>query len=228
MKTVILNIDTALESASVSVAIDGQIVQLRTNDIQKDHAVFMHTAIKELLDAAGTSMQDLHAIAVTTGPGSYTGLRVGLSTAKGLCYALGLPLISINSLQLLAHAAEKVTLQKEALLCPMIDARRMEVFTALYDINLNTVTNPCAMILNDNSFAKELNDNKIIFCGNGSEKFSHIINHHNATFVNNLNYCQSLAMMSYIRNNESIYDDIRWSEPLYIKEHESVSTQPKS
>src|SRR5215831_19352433 len=123
---IILNIDTSVESASVCLSNDGDVVGLSVNNNKKDHAAWLHRAIQELVKNTGLTLSDLDAIAISIGPGSYTGLRIGLSAAKGLCYALNIPLISVNTLQMMAHAARKEDVQ---FICPLIDARRMEVFT---------------------------------------------------------------------------------------------------
>src|SRR5205814_5136447 len=142
----IFNIDTALEIASLGLAEDGIMIQSIENDQQKDHAAWIHVAIKNLFEKTGKTIDQLDAVAVSNGPGSYTGLRVGLSTAKGLCYALNIPLITVGTLQVMAlnavQALAKSDLQSadhggenelgDILFCPMIDARRMEVFTAVY------------------------------------------------------------------------------------------------
>src|SRR5215208_5364975 len=125
----ILNIDTALETASVSLANNGRMLQSLVSESQKDHASWLHPAIKILLEKQGIGMDQLVAVGVSNGPGSYTGLRVGLSTAKGFCYALNIPLITIGTLKLMAFSARD---EAEDLICPMIDARRMEVYTAIY------------------------------------------------------------------------------------------------
>src|SRR5687767_1657626 len=132
----ILNIDTAMELASICLSDEKEVLSFSENRDQKDHAGWLQPAIKQVMDDAGFSLSELAAIAVTSGPGSYTGLRVGLSSAKGLCFALKLPLITVNTLEAMAQA---VPSEAAALRCPMIDARRMEVFTAIYDDAMNEV-----------------------------------------------------------------------------------------
>src|SRR5665647_1745116 len=143
----ILNIDTATESAIISISEKDKIIDSVTNSNQKDHASFLQPAIKNLLQKADLSINKLNAIAVTAGPGSYTGLRVGMASAKGLCYALKIPLITINTLEVMALSSLKQIHDPSALYCPMIDARRMEVFTAVYDHHLTEIIKPCSMIL---------------------------------------------------------------------------------
>ncbi|MBA2250622.1 MAG: tRNA (adenosine(37)-N6)-threonylcarbamoyltransferase complex dimerization subunit type 1 TsaB, partial [Chitinophagaceae bacterium] len=141
----ILNIDTCTENAIVSLANNDVIIGTMNNSNQKDHASFLHTAIKNLLDKSGILISQLNAIAVTAGPGSYTGIRVGMAAAKGLAYALQIPLISLNTLEVIAMCSIIQSENKDAFFCPMIDARRMEVFTAVYDQFLKEIIAPCAM-----------------------------------------------------------------------------------
>src|SRR5689334_17760726 len=126
--SLVLNIDTAVETASICLSEDRKILQVSINENQKDHAAWLSVAIQNMMINAGYRLNQLHAIGITIGPGSYTGLRVGLSAAKGLCYALNIPLITIGTLEMMAFAAKD---EPADLLCPLIDARRMEVFTAL-------------------------------------------------------------------------------------------------
>ena len=180
--SLILNIDTALENASVCLAEDGEAIDLVTNPSQKDHAAWIHVAIEKMIHGTLKLSQrkELNAIAVSGGPGSYTGLRVGLSTAKGLCYALKIPLIMINSLEMMAYAAnEKGT----DLLCPMIDARRMEVFTAVYDKKLKPVVEPHACIVDETTFSGLLDQQRILFFGTAANKFRPLIENSNAEFA---------------------------------------------
>src|SRR6187431_295345 len=152
----ILNIDTAVDVASICLAKDGNVLSIARNESQKDHASWLHIAIKEIFEKNTLELGSVDAIAVTGGPGSYTGLRIGMATAKGICYALNKPLIALNTLHVMANAAKK---EKADLLCPMIDARRMEVFTAMYSKDLQIVKEPAAIELNEKSFDEELSAN---------------------------------------------------------------------
>lgn len=163
--SLILNIDTSGELAQVSFSKDGKVLHYLSNESQKDHASFLQSGILQLTKISGMALGDIDAVAVTAGPGSYTGLRVGMASAKGLCYALKKPLIALNTLEVLTasaillFAAEKMPDRY----CPMIDARRMEVFTAIYDKDLNPYVSPRPLILNEMSFEKDLSGNKILF-----------------------------------------------------------------
>ena len=156
----ILNIDTAVEAASLCLAKEHEIITLISNAKQKDHATWLHVAIKEIIEKNKLDSQTIDAIAVTGGPGSYTGLRIGMSTAKGLCFALNKPMIVLNTLLVMANAAKDACTDRSGehadLLCPMIDARRMDVFTAMYTKDLQQVQEPRAVTIHEESFEEEL------------------------------------------------------------------------
>lgn len=219
----ILNIDTAVESASVSLACDGTLAAFRANENIREHSGWIHNAIRDVMKQGGISLNQLSAIAVTNGPGSYTGLRIGLTTAKGLCYALNLPLITIGTLDVMARAAinqASEDLLKDAdLLCPMIDARRMEVYTAVYDKKLKTILPAQAMILDTDSFHDLLDKNRIIFTGNGSPKMRSVITHPHAIIAEFVNSSAiDMAGLSLDYYKQKIFADLPYAEPLYLKE----------
>ena len=220
----ILNIDTGSENAHVSLARDGQVLHALSSESQKEHAAFLQTAIHDLTKATNISLKEINAVAVTAGPGSYTGLRVGMASAKGLCYALKIPFITISSLEVLTVSALQLYTEphENILFCPMIDARRKEVFTAIYEHNLNLYLHPCAMILDEFSFEKELLNNKIIFFGSGSEKWKNICNHTNAIFKSVSILPQSLSKSSNNLFLKKKFTDLAYSEPFYLKEFQSV------
>lgn len=222
----ILNIDTATEHASICVAKDGVAITTMVNREQRDHAAWIQPAIAEAVRDAGLSMQQLEAVAITAGPGSYTGLRVGMATAKGLCYALHIPLITESTLKVIAYATReaiglstgKSPLLPAALLCPMIDARRMEVFTAVYSIDLEVIIPGGARILDNNSFNKELEKNRLIFCGNGMNKWKHLTNHSNAMFYEGDYSASDLAYLAEQQFRQQSWADLAYAEPAYLKE----------
>jgi tRNA threonylcarbamoyladenosine biosynthesis protein TsaB len=216
--SLILNIDTATEKASISLAKNGEQLSLMQNEQQQDHASWLHTAIEEMMQQEKYKIKNLNAVAVSAGPGSYTGLRVGMAAAKGFCYALNIPLITENTLFIMAFAAAQQSNNKNALLCPMIDARRMEVFTALYNTELKEIIPPAAIILDEESFADYLLNNAIIFFGSGSEKWKSITKHANAFFENINVDASHLAILSYQKFSEKKFTDIIYCEPIYIKE----------
>lgn len=222
MSTYILHIDTALTKAIAALSLNGQQVAVRENHQQKDHGAFIHTAIQDLLQEAGITPLNLQAVAVTEGPGSYTGLRVGLSTAKGICFALHIPLITINNLWLMASTSIKQKGLENALYCPMIDARRMEVFTALYTHQLQEIITPQAMILNDQSFADTLHQQPIVFSGNGSDKFKNVLNHPNAIFTDLTDTTPSFAQRAYEKFQSADFASLVDATPFYAKEFYNV------
>ncbi len=213
--SLILNIDTALDVASVCLAKNEELIQLSFNENQKDHAAWLHHSIAEMMQKAGYELNDLNAVAVSIGPGSYTGLRVGLAAAKGFCYALNIPLITVNTLKLIAFAAKD---EATELICPLIDARRMEVFTAIYNKNTEEKVPPHSMIIDENSFAGLLLSEKILFCGNGIKKLQPLLTHNNAAFSNKIADASHLAQLSLPLFNTGQFADLAYTEPFYLKE----------
>lgn len=213
--SLILNIDTALDAASVCLANDEEILQLTINENPKDQGGWLHLTIAEMLRQSGHRPNQLHAVAVSIGPGSYTGLRVGLAAAKGICYALNIPLIAVNTLELMAFAVKE---EATDLICPMIDARRMEVFTAVYDKSMQEKISARALIIDETSFAGALSSSPILFCGNGSKKLQLLITNSNAAFSDNHSNASHLAVLSWNRFRKKQFADLAYTEPLYIKE----------
>lgn len=227
---IILNIDTATEQASVCIAKEGEPLITRTNTEQKDHAAWIQVAISELFKEAGLTMQHLQAVSVTEGPGSYTGLRVGMATAKGLCYALQIPLITVSTLKAMAYGAKMQFLHlsnvnnEKVLLCPMIDARRMEVFTAVYEVTLHEVISPKALILDAFSYMETLNSERLLCFGNGAAKWKNISRYPNVLFIEEkIDIAKPLAKLAsslYLAGN---FADLAYAEPVYIKEFYSYT-----
>lgn len=213
--SLILHIETAVAGASVCLAQDKQLIAFNENEDIRDSAAWLHQAIHALLQEHTTPIHKLQAIAVSAGPGSYTGLRVGMATAKGLCYALQVPLITLGTLEIMAAAARDISTD---LVCPMIDARRMEVFTAVYDKAGQVIAPPHNRILDDKSFADLLANHSITFFGNGSEKWKEQGSHANAYFASidfSAKDMIDLAAASYAQKS---FTDLAYSEPLYVKE----------
>lgn len=211
----ILNIDTAVEGASICLADNDRPVLSSKNPFTKDSASWLHPAIKQLLQEASVPVSQISAVAVSAGPGSYTGLRVGMSAAKGICFALNLPLLCISTLKMMAAAAAGVD---TGLLAPMIDARRMEVFTAVYRQNLEEVMTPTNMILDEDSYTSLLEENTLIFFGNGSEKFEKICKHNNAFFKQVSTSAEDMTALSFQKFAERDFNDLAYAEPFYGKE----------
>lgn len=215
----ILHIDTAVQGASVCLSNGEQIIATQTSPLQKESASWLHQSIQDVLAQNNFRPDQLSAIAISIGPGSYTGLRVGLSAAKGLCYALSVPLIEVSTLQMMAASVKECT--STDLLCPMIDARRMEVFTALYDTTLQTVVPPTNMILDESSFQEKLQNNTITFFGNGSAKTKSIIQHSNAFFVDHITTAKDMVSLALKKFEENQFLELAYSEPYYGKDFHS-------
>lgn len=220
----ILTIDTAQESASVSIAKNKHLAAIRQNNRQMDHAVWIHSALEDLRKAVGIDWRDLDAVSVSNGPGSYTGLRVGLSTAKGICFALHKPLITIGTLEMMAYGMQE---KANDLICPLIDARRMEVFYAVFSNKLEYMEKPSAKILRQNSFENYLNEHQVLFAGSGSFKLQELLfSHENATFVNMQFDSSLLILPSLDKFHKGAFADLAYVEPLYVKEFFSTAKRP--
>ena len=212
----ILLIETSAETCSVAIACDGKIINSQMSDEAMQHAshlpLYVEAAVK-LLKEQGIA---LDAVAVSGGPGSYTGLRIGVSTAKGLCYALGCKLIAVDTLKVIATAF-KQSKPANMVICPLVDARRMEVYTAMYNYALNEISPAEAKIIDENSFADI--DRLIYFCGSGAEKCSKVIQNPNAKFDTTVKPLATmmveLAEEAY-RDNQ--FEDVAYYEPFYLKE----------
>ncbi len=217
MMSNILCIETATTNCSVALSIYGeQSVLQEDNDVKYSHAERLHPYIEKVLSEANIEKNELTAIAISKGPGSYTGLRIGVSAAKGLCYALGIPLISISTLESLSY---KVSCNEGEYIIPMLDARRMEVYSAVFDANHHQVRATEAQILEENSFIDYLEKGKVYFVGNGVSKFEEICKHPNAVFVKNtLPSAAEMTKLAEAKNKLSDYEDVAYFEPYYLKD----------
>jgi len=217
----ILCIETSLDYCSVSMIEDGKVIGSESINIKKSHSEFILILIKNLLKRVKISLNELSAIAVNKGPGSYTGLRIGVSTAKGLCFSLDLPLLSVNSLDLMIYDVKKKNLvESGSLLCPMIDARRMEVYTKIVKDDLTIIKDTHAKILSNDSFNSLLKINKINFFGNGSSKFKNIIKSNNALFIEKI-IPEAINFNQIVHNKylKGMFEDLINFEPNYLKEY---------
>ena len=217
MGVYILNIETSTKACSVALHKNGELIVCR-EDVTANfsHSEKLLKFISELFSDEKLSLSDLDAIAVSMGPGSYTGLRIGVSTAKGLCYGLDIPLISISTLKSMSFG---MALEIKAdLYCPMIDARRMEVYSAFFDINNTEVRKIQADIINENSYKKEL-EKKVVFFGDGSEKLIEKIKDKNAIFVSDIHpSAKNMGLLSYQKFTKSLFEDLAYFEPFYLKD----------
>jgi len=222
----ILQIETATQVCSAAISQDGKTIALKEEMASNIHAGSLTLFIQSVMDTAGLKFSELDAIAVSKGPGSYTGLRIGVSTAKGLCFALDKPLIGIDTLQMMAEGFLKAEPAHEGLICSMIDARRMEVFTAVFDAQLDYVSPVEAKIIDEQSFESLLKANQITFIGDGAEKCAATLTHENAHFsMTNYNSAGNMSRLAMQAYTQGKFEDVAYFEPFYLKDF--VLTTPK-
>lgn len=223
----ILHIETSTEACSVAISEDG-LAEFKREDLQgPSHAVQLGVFVDEALSFVDSHAMPLDAVAVSCGPGSYTGLRIGVSMAKGICYGRNLPLIGIPTLEVMSvPVLLQQELPEDALLCPMIDARRMEVYAAIYDRALNVKREISADIVDEQSYLNFLEEHPVYFFGNGSAKCREKITHTNAHFIDNIRplarWMFPLAEKALAQKN---FKDVAYFEPFYLKEF--VASTPK-
>ena len=227
----ILNIETSTEVCSAALSRDGVLINIKENLEGQNHAKLITLYIKELLDESNIVVNQLDAIAVSGGPGSYTGLRIGVSVAKGICYASHLPLIAITSLEAMAqyvilnirniHPVKT----SQLLFCPMIDARRMEVYTSFYDLDCTQIRGIQADIIDHQSYLPYLENNSVLFFGNGASKCRAAINHSNAIFIDDV-FTSARHMIPLSERNFQLrnFADTAYYEPFYFKDF--IATVP--
>lgn len=223
----ILLIETATQVCSVALSINGKIVEMVEESAQNIHASKLTLFVDEVMRNSCLPYKELDAVAVSKGPGSYTGLRIGVSSAKGLCFALDTPLIAVETLEMMASGFMTQNPNYKGLICSMIDARRMEVYTSLFDNKLNTVEPTSAKIIDEESFKYELTQQQITFIGDGATKCADVLAHEHAHFSNkNFNsavYMNDLATKAFRLKN---FEDVAYFEPFYLKDF--VVTTPKN
>ena len=229
----LLNIETSTEVCSVALAKNGELLFETENAEGLNHSELLTVFIEEMLNANHIPPASIDAVAVSKGPGSYTGLRIGVSVAKGLCYALGKPLIGISTLDAMGKfTAQNLqqyvkTSEKELLFCPMIDARRMEVYSSVYNAEGEQLEPVSAKIIDEDSYSDYLRKNKILFFGNGASKCRDKLTHPNALFLGppkaSARFMLGLAEKKY---NKREFEDVAYFEPFYLKNF--VATIPKN
>jgi tRNA threonylcarbamoyladenosine biosynthesis protein TsaB len=223
--TVILIIETSTEVCSVALTVDGVLIDLKESKEGQNHARLVTVFAEELLSRNNIKPDELSAVAVSKGPGSYTGLRIGVSTAKGICFARRIPLIAIGTLEamtqhiILNRKYYKIPEDKPTLFCPMIDARRMEVFSMLYDEDGSVLKPISAEIIDETFLSEEIAANQVVFFGNGAEKCRQTLQLPNALFIREIDasakfMCQ-LAWKLYTTNK---FEDVAYFEPFYLKD----------
>lgn len=226
----ILNIETSTEVCSVTISKNGELLFKKEISEGLTHSEFLTVFIEELLSENNFELRMLDAVAVSKGPGSYTGLRIGVSVAKGLCYGLEIPLIAVNSLETMGtFAANRLTgySNENALFCPMIDARRMEVYTALYNSKGEEIKSVSAEIIDESFLLEYLNGSKILFFGNGAKKCQTKITHPNAVFEGpEKTSAQFMQNLTEIKYNKKEFENVAYFEPFYLKNF--VATIPKN
>ena len=213
----ILNLETATTNCSVSVARDGKTIAIEEHNTPNySHAEQLHVFIQEVLLQASISMTDLDAVAVSKGPGSYTGLRIGVSAAKGLCFSLDVPLISIATLKSMAQ--QSVGEQVDVII-PLLDARRMEVYAQAFDASGSAIGETSAEIIDENSFKSFLEKGKVLLSGNGAEKCQAVLNHPNLKFDTTIvPSAQQMASLSFQKFQAKNFEDVAYFEPYYLKD----------
>lgn len=223
----ILHIETSTSVCSVAVSQDGQTYFVEEDMKGPSHAVSLGVFVDEALSFIDSRGLPLDAVAVSCGPGSYTGLRIGVSMAKGVCYGRNVPLIGIPTLEIMCVPILLFyEIPEDALLCPMIDARRMEVYAAVYDRSLKVKREIAADIVDENSYLEFLNEHPVYFFGNGAAKCREKITHPNARFIENIHpFAKMMAPLAEKAVAKEDYKDVAYFEPFYLKEF--VASQPK-
>lgn len=221
---IILNIETSTKNCSVSIAKNGEILALKeVIDMKYSHAEKLHSFIVDVVSEARIKFEDLEAIAVSKGPGSYTGLRIGVSAAKGLSFAFDIPLISVNTLQSLASSIQV----EGGVIVPMLDARRMEVYAAVFNTDLQQIREVKAEIIDENSFEEYLKQDKVVFLGDGAHKCKETLTHPNSVFIDDkFPSAKEMAVLSYHKYKKEELEDVAYFEPFYLKDF--VATKEKS
>jgi len=221
----ILNLETATTNCSVSLGSKGENLQLKEeNTPNYSHAEQLHVFIGEILEKAALNFTDLDAIAVSKGPGSYTGLRIGVSAAKGLCYALDIPLISIDTLESLAHQAES---EASEFIIPVLDARRMEVYSAVFNSDLTRIRETRAEVITETSFVEYAEKGRATILGPGAEKCREVLDQHNFRFVEGITpSAKDMCSLSYAKYQKSDFEDVAYFEPFYLKDF--IAGKPKA
>ena len=227
----ILLIETSTALCSVALAQDGAVTSYRESSAPKAHASLTAVFIQEMLAERGLTLADCDAVCVSKGPGSYTGLRVGVSTAKGLCFGSGKPLLAVGTLDTLVAQAE--TPNDFRYIIPMIDARRMEVYTAVFEIagqagnDARQITETAPAIIDENSFAEYLEQGPCLFIGDGAGKCADVIKHPNAHFIQCCPKASAMLQPAMAAYKEKRFEDVAYFEPFYLKEFVATVSKKK-
>lgn len=225
----ILNIETSTEVCSVALTSEGAVLEHYEEFKERNHAVLLSDFIKGCLDHLRRHEMKLDAVAVSMGPGSYTGLRIGLSEAKGLAYSLDIPLIGVDTLKLMAVSVmfNQILDNPDVMFIPMIDARRMEVYTAVYNLSFDVLEAPHPLILDADSYREWLDQGEVLFFGNGSNKAREVINHPNARFIPDVcPLAVDMLALSDKSYREGEFLSLAYSVPTYLKEFQATRPKP--
>jgi tRNA threonylcarbamoyladenosine biosynthesis protein TsaB len=225
LDTLILNIETTTKNCSVSLSNNGQLIALKEiNDGRYSHAENLHPFIDDILKGTQHVYADLSAIAVSKGPGSYTGLRIGVSAAKGFSFALDIPLISVDTLRALAFKVEA----DAGFIIPILDARRMEVYQAIFTSDYKQVEATQAQIVEVTTYDTYFAKGKVYFVGDAVEKIQSIISHSNAVFVENIfPSAKEMISLSYKKFQQNDFEDVAYFEPYYLKDFIAIKSTKK-
>ena len=225
----ILLIETSTAQLSAALSEDGVITASRTCDEPRMQASLTAPFVKEIIDEKGLSVKDLDAVCVGKGPGSYTGLRVGVSTAKGLCFGAGLPLLSAGTLDVLVQEAHRLGVVPEGCkyIVPMVDARRMEVYAAVFTPDGRQLTETKPVIVDGDSFAVELTEGPVLFIGDGALKCRETITSSNASFAAAFPTAMAMAPLAEAAYNEKRFEDVAYFEPFYLKDFVATVSRKK-
>jgi tRNA threonylcarbamoyladenosine biosynthesis protein TsaB len=224
---VILHIETSTHVCSVALSEQEKCIFQQSNYDGMNHAAMLSLFLQDALDLLKESGKKLDAVAVSSGPGSYTGLRIGVSTAKGLCYGLDIPLISISTLEIMTIAAmQKHAPNNHDLFVPMIDARRMEVYDVIFDSNRKIIRDTAASIINENSYAELLEKSQVLFFGNGAAKCKQVITSPYAIFIDDIHpLAENMIEPALKKYQQGQFEDVAYFEPFYLKEFQTTQAK---
>ena len=224
----ILHIESATEICSVALSVDNEVVAKAETTDANAHSRNLILFVEKVVRESGVDKHELDAVCFSAGPGSYTGLRIGASTAKGLAYSLGIPLIAVPTLESIAYGARKNHKDEKVLYCPMIDARRMEVFTSLYDADMSVIQPVAAKVVDDGFLAETLEKQKVVFCGNGMAKCREILSRHpNALFDETPLSAANMVSAALRKFTSCDFEDTAYFEPFYLKEYIAAKSHVK-
>ncbi|EOZ92444.1 TsaB protein, required for threonylcarbamoyladenosine (t(6)A) formation in tRNA [Indibacter alkaliphilus LW1] len=220
----ILSIETATPICSVALHNDGSLIDFSEVMLENTHGEMIMGMVDKIIEASKYKKSDLKGIAVSAGPGSYTGLRIGVSVAKGLCFGLGIPLVGISTIKALAFQALQYV-EDNGVIIPLMDARRMEVYTASFDSEMNLIDSLRPLVVEQNVFLDKLEKGKVVFVGDGVEKLRHLLDHPNAKFPGILNSARGVGALAFRAYKKSQFEDLAYFEPNYLKEFKVIKSK---